>query len=213
MRFVSAGDSGVVASSQFKVYLLRTSTLLPRGANFALGWKTSPRGAVDGARPDDSTPSFAEMAAPGYDLRRRLEREEFFPATGSAALHPLARTVRPRQDLRSRQRLFRRPVDVAAAIRFVGRHGLARSESGGTWRSAWKARAPTVRACSPSAGAADSPRRAPGWIRPTRITARSCSNSPSTIARWRQICPSRRPARSCSSITSRLLCPAGWNWP
>ena len=65
MRFVSAGDSGIVASSQFKVYLLRTSTLQPRGANFALGWKTSPRGAVDGARPDDSTPSFAEMAAPG----------------------------------------------------------------------------------------------------------------------------------------------------
>ena len=42
MRFLSAGDSGVVATSQFKVYLLRTSTLHPRGAGFALGWKQSP---------------------------------------------------------------------------------------------------------------------------------------------------------------------------
>ena len=34
MRFVSAGDSATVANSQFKVHLLRTSTLQPRGAGF-----------------------------------------------------------------------------------------------------------------------------------------------------------------------------------
>src|SRR5271166_1239038 len=65
MRLIAAGDSATVATSQFKVYLLRTSTLQPRGGNFALGWKQTPRGAVDGARPEDSTPVFAEMASPG----------------------------------------------------------------------------------------------------------------------------------------------------
>ena len=53
MRFVSAGDSAVVANDAFKVYLLRTSTLQPRGGGLVLGWKQSPRGAVDGARPED----------------------------------------------------------------------------------------------------------------------------------------------------------------
>jgi CRISPR-associated protein Csm5 len=65
MRFLSAGDSGIVATGDFKIYLLRTSTLQPRGGNFTLGWKQSPRGSVDGNRPEDSTPVFAEMATPG----------------------------------------------------------------------------------------------------------------------------------------------------
>lgn len=78
MRLVSAGDSAVVPSSQFKIYLLRTSTLQPRGANFALGWKTAPRGAVDGARPDESTPWFAEMAAPGASFEGDWEENKFF---------------------------------------------------------------------------------------------------------------------------------------
>jgi CRISPR-associated protein Csm5 len=78
MRMVSAGDSGVVQSGNFKVYLLRTSTLQPRGANYALGWKQSPRGAVDGARPDDSTPVFAEMAAPGTSFEGDWDEKTFF---------------------------------------------------------------------------------------------------------------------------------------
>ncbi len=65
MRFLCAGDSAPVATTQFKVYLLRTSTLQPRGVGYTLAWKLSARGAVDGARPDDSTPTFAEMAVPG----------------------------------------------------------------------------------------------------------------------------------------------------
>ena len=65
MRFLAAGDSSPVAPSVFKIYLLRTSTLQPRGAGFTLGWKQSPRGSVDGARPEESTPTFAEMAVPG----------------------------------------------------------------------------------------------------------------------------------------------------
>jgi CRISPR-associated protein Csm5 len=79
MRFVSAGDSGTVATSQFKIYLLRTSTLQARGGgNLALGWKQSPRGAVDGARPEESTPVFAEMAAPGTAFEGDWDEKSFF---------------------------------------------------------------------------------------------------------------------------------------
>ena len=78
MRFVSAGDSATVATGDFKIYLLRTSTLQPRGGNFALGWKQSPRGAVDGARPDESTPTFAEMASPGTVFRGDWDEKKFF---------------------------------------------------------------------------------------------------------------------------------------
>jgi len=78
MKFLGAGDSGVVANTDFKVYLLRTSTLTPRGANFALGWKQTPRGAVDGNRPDDSTPVFAEMAQPGTVFSGDWDEKKFF---------------------------------------------------------------------------------------------------------------------------------------
>ena len=81
MRFLSAGDSAAVAASQFKIYLLRTSTLQPRGAGFVLGWKQSPRGAVDGARPDDSTPAFAEMAVPGTAFEGVWDEKAFFLQT------------------------------------------------------------------------------------------------------------------------------------
>jgi CRISPR-associated protein Csm5 len=48
-----------------KVYLLRVATLVARGADrYELAWK-SMRGSVDARRVDDSTPTFAEMAAPG----------------------------------------------------------------------------------------------------------------------------------------------------
>ena len=78
MRYVSAGDSGTVAVSQFKVYLLRTSTLQPRGNQLALGWKQSPRGAVEGARPEESTPAFAEMAVPGTTFEGEWNEKNFF---------------------------------------------------------------------------------------------------------------------------------------
>ncbi|WP_321472679.1 RAMP superfamily CRISPR-associated protein [uncultured Paludibaculum sp.] len=48
-----------------RVYLIRTSTILQRGNKLELGWKMSPRGAVEARRPTDSTPMFAEMAVPG----------------------------------------------------------------------------------------------------------------------------------------------------
>jgi CRISPR-associated protein Csm5 len=78
MRFLGVGDSGVVGTNEFKIYLLRTSTLVPRGNSLSLGWKTSPRGAADGARPDDSTPAFAEMAAPGAQFTGAWDEKRFF---------------------------------------------------------------------------------------------------------------------------------------
>jgi CRISPR-associated protein Csm5 len=78
MRLVGAGDSTPIANTNFKVYLLRTATLQPRGGNFVLGWKQSPRGTVDGARPDDSTPTFAEMAVPGTAFRGVWDEKAFF---------------------------------------------------------------------------------------------------------------------------------------
>lgn len=78
MRYVSAGDSGTVPASQFKVYLLRTSTLQPRGSQYTLGWKQSPRGAVEGTRPDESTPWFAEMAVPGSAFEGDWNERTFF---------------------------------------------------------------------------------------------------------------------------------------
>jgi CRISPR-associated protein Csm5 len=78
MRLIGAGDSAPIATGLFKIYLLRTSTLAPRGPNFALGWKQSPRGAVDGARPEDSTPVFAEMATPGTSFEGAWDERLFF---------------------------------------------------------------------------------------------------------------------------------------
>jgi len=71
-------SSAPIAVSRFQIYLLRTSTLLPRGGGYALGWKQSPRGAVDGARPEDSTPTFAEMAVPGTTFDGDWNEKAFF---------------------------------------------------------------------------------------------------------------------------------------
>jgi CRISPR-associated protein Csm5 len=78
MKAVGLADSAPVAVSSFKVYLLRTSTLVPRGGGFEVGWKTSPRGAVDGRHVEGSTPMFAEMAAPGTVFEGRWREDAFF---------------------------------------------------------------------------------------------------------------------------------------
>ena len=99
MRLLSAGDSTVIPASQFKIYLLRTSTLQPRGQGFALGWKQSPRGAADGARPEDSTPTFAEMAVPGTTFQGAWNEKAFF-------LQPEVRRAVRWPDGMSRARIF-----------------------------------------------------------------------------------------------------------
>jgi CRISPR-associated protein Csm5 len=64
MRQISLADSAIVPQSSFRIYLLRVSTLEPRGAGkYELGWKQAPRGSSK--RAEDGTPMFAEMAVPG----------------------------------------------------------------------------------------------------------------------------------------------------
>jgi len=109
MRFVSAGDSAPVTTAQFKVFLLRTSTLQPRGGGYALGWKQSPRGSVDGARPEDSTPVFAEMAVPGAEFEGAWEEKKFF-------LQPEVRRVVRWPESFGRERVFEAANVYAAGL-------------------------------------------------------------------------------------------------
>jgi CRISPR-associated protein Csm5 len=63
MRRVAAGDSGPITHAGMKVYLLRVSTLVPKGGGkYDLGWKSF-RGSVSDQRVQESTPLFAEMAS------------------------------------------------------------------------------------------------------------------------------------------------------
>jgi len=76
MRAISVGDSGNRSRDAFKVYMLRLSTLSARGpGQYSLGWKQSGRGAV--GRPENSTPTFAEMAAPGTAFEGNWRENEF----------------------------------------------------------------------------------------------------------------------------------------
>ena len=97
MRKVSAGDSNPVPHSGMKVYLSRTSTLIPKGGgNFDLGWK-SPRGTSDARRIDESTPVFAEMAVPGtafegvWREESAQDRAKLFQASNRYAASQIAR--------------------------------------------------------------------------------------------------------------------------
>ncbi|MBY0376158.1 MAG: hypothetical protein K2Q23_19335 [Bryobacteraceae bacterium] len=66
MRGLMLADSAVAPDSAFRVYLLRTSTLVARGGGkIDLGWKFPGQGGIEDKRRDDATPLFAEMAAPG----------------------------------------------------------------------------------------------------------------------------------------------------
>ncbi len=80
MKAVAIADSTPIEFSAFKLYLLRVSTLQPRkaGGGFELGWKQAPRGTVAGTRPEDSTPIFAEMAAPGTVFEGNWRENAFF---------------------------------------------------------------------------------------------------------------------------------------
>lgn len=66
MRALAVSDSNPISAAPLKIYLLRVSTLVPRGpGRFELAWKQAPRGSVEARRLEESTPLFAEMAAPG----------------------------------------------------------------------------------------------------------------------------------------------------
>ncbi|HVX66934.1 MAG TPA: type III-A CRISPR-associated RAMP protein Csm5 [Bryobacteraceae bacterium] len=80
MKAVAVADSAPVELAAFKLYLLRVSTLQPRrnGGGFDLGWKQAPRGTAPGANPEQGTPIFAEMAAPGTVFEGNWRENAFF---------------------------------------------------------------------------------------------------------------------------------------
>src|SRR4029078_3620768 len=90
-------DSSPVSYTGMKIYLLRVSTLVARGAGkFELGWN-SPRGSADARRMDESTPTVAEMAAPGaifeglWKEASIQDRHKLFQASNSFASSQIAR--------------------------------------------------------------------------------------------------------------------------
>lgn len=94
---VTAGDSHAIPYASMKVYLLRTSTLVSRGqGRYELGWK-SPRGSSDARHIDESTPLFAEMAAPGtafegiWSEKSAPDRSRLFQAANRYAAGQLAK--------------------------------------------------------------------------------------------------------------------------
>jgi CRISPR-associated protein Csm5 len=75
----AAADSGPTAVSSLKIHLLRLATLEKKGpASFDLRWKQSSRGSVEGRRPEDSTPLFAEMATPGTVFEGAWTEKQFY---------------------------------------------------------------------------------------------------------------------------------------
>ena len=63
MRAVSVSDSGATKRDQYKVYMCRTSSLVPKGpTQFSLGWKQT---------------EFAEMAAPGTLFEGTWKESDF----------------------------------------------------------------------------------------------------------------------------------------
>ncbi len=97
MRLVSASDSAPVPANSFRVYLLRVSTLVPRGQQFELGWKQAPRGSSK--RAEDGTPAFAEMADPGTVF------EGSWQESGFLASQEIARALK-RSKAASRKAIF-----------------------------------------------------------------------------------------------------------
>ncbi len=78
MRVFSVADSGSRARDGFRVYMLRLATLTARAPQqYALGWKQSGRGAAEGRKPEDGTPTFAEMADPGTSFEGIWRENEF----------------------------------------------------------------------------------------------------------------------------------------
>src|SRR5258708_989890 len=97
VRRVAASDSASTNHSGMKIYLLRVATLVPRGGEkFELGWKR-PGGSVESRRIEDSTPFFAEMAAPGGSFeggwreKSISDRNKLFQAANRYAADLLAR--------------------------------------------------------------------------------------------------------------------------
>jgi len=110
MRVIRAQDSAVFPFMSLKVYMLRVATLVAKGKdNLELGWKQSPRGTVEGRRPDEGTPIFAEMAQPGTVFEGRWQESDFL------ARPEVSQSLRWGEPL-SRGRIFKAANDYAAEL-------------------------------------------------------------------------------------------------
>lgn len=79
LKVIAPADSAPVAVSALKIHLLRVASLESKGpGKRGLCWKQSPRGAVEGRRPEDSTPLFAEMASPGTVFEGAWTERHFY---------------------------------------------------------------------------------------------------------------------------------------
>jgi CRISPR-associated protein Csm5 len=80
MRPLRVGDSEPIPTSSLKVFMLRVASLRARGRSdtFELGWKRSPKGTAEGAKPSEGTPIFAEMAVPGTVFEGTWSEVGFF---------------------------------------------------------------------------------------------------------------------------------------
>ncbi len=110
MRWAGMADSQPISNDQFKLYLIRVSTLTSKApGQYSLGWKQLPKGSVDGRRADDSTPTFAEMAQPGTTFEGAWNEHEFFNS-------PEIRRVLRWSEPMSRARLFTASNDYARKV-------------------------------------------------------------------------------------------------
>lgn len=79
VKIAAAADSTAVPADAFKVYLTRVASLDTRQQGKAqLAWKVAGRGSVPDQRVGDSTPLFAEMAAPGTVFSGNWQEKKFF---------------------------------------------------------------------------------------------------------------------------------------
>ncbi|HLH03167.1 MAG TPA: type III-A CRISPR-associated RAMP protein Csm5 [Bryobacteraceae bacterium] len=97
VRIFGISDSRSIPPTAFKVFLTRTASLDTRQPGKPqLAWKVAGRGSVAGSRASDSTPIFAEMAAPGTTFsgewleRSFLENPELTRALGWRSVPDLA---------------------------------------------------------------------------------------------------------------------------
>jgi len=113
MRRVGTADSDPVTYAGMKIYLLRTSTMVARGAKFELGWKPAP--------------TFAEMAAPGmvfeglWKETSAQDRQKLFQASNSYALSQIQRH-REYAQLTGLERLAETLGDLDKRVQEAGNH-------------------------------------------------------------------------------------------
>jgi CRISPR-associated protein Csm5 len=128
MKMFAVSDSAPVAIAALKIHLLRVATLEARGSDrYELGWKQAPRGTVDGRRPEDSTPLFAEMASPGTVFEGTWTEKSFY------RLPEVARALRWK-DVPSTQALLAAANAYAARLLenhkgYAARTGLSQLQS------------------------------------------------------------------------------------